>query len=287
MKNYLLIFLFFPIFLSAQETDKILNIAEEMPRFPGCEEIEDLQERKECSQKEMLLFIYKNIKYPALARENGTEGTTVIQFIISKDGSISNPKIMKDLADGCGQEALRVIKLMNTLSDKWIPGKQEGQAVNVRYTLPINYRLSVNETPPPPVDTTIYKEVDALPRFPGCEDIADMAKRKACAQTKMLEFLYRNLRYPAKAREDGIEGTVVVRFIVLEDGSIYNPTIIRSIGDECDQEVLRIIESMKDMPEKWIPAEHEGKNVKCYYNLPVKFRLESRKKIGRKKRRRN
>jgi protein TonB len=85
----------------------------------------------------MLQFIYKNVKYPAIARENGIEGTTVIRFVVSKTGEVEQAEILKDLAGGCGKEALRIVKKM----PKWKPGRQGGRNVAVYFNLPIRFKL--------------------------------------------------------------------------------------------------------------------------------------------------
>ncbi len=115
------------------------TVVENMPRFPGCEDKEMLKKDKEfCAQKSMLAFIYKNIKYPKIARENGIEGTVVVQFIVGKDGEISKLKVVKEIGGGCGDEAVRVLKKMPT----WIPGSQQGRKVKVQYNIPVKYRLN-------------------------------------------------------------------------------------------------------------------------------------------------
>lgn len=88
----------------------------------------------------MLEFIYKNIKYPPIARENGIEGMAVIQFVVDENGNIKDPKVVRDVAGGCGLEAMRVVELM---SDQvtWIPGKQRGKAVQVYFNLPVRFKL--------------------------------------------------------------------------------------------------------------------------------------------------
>lgn len=113
-----------------------------MPRFPGCEnEAGDNNAKKACADKKMLEFIYKNIKYPAIARENGVEGTCVIRFVVEKDGSIKDPQIVRDIGAGCGDESLRVVQLMNTMGEKWTPGKQRGRSVRVQFNLPVKFKL--------------------------------------------------------------------------------------------------------------------------------------------------
>ena len=109
----------------ADKVDEIFKVVEDMPRFPGCEDKSNKDDRKKCAEQKMLEYIYKNIKYPAIARENGVEGTVVIQFVVEKDGSITDAKVARDIGAQCGQEALRVVNDMPT----WVPGKQRGRAV--------------------------------------------------------------------------------------------------------------------------------------------------------------
>ncbi len=122
------------------EVEEIFQVVEEMPRFPGCEDKPEA-ERKACADKAMLQFIYKNIKYPPIARENGVEGTVVVTFVVEKDGSISGAKVLRDIGAQCGQEGLRVVKMMNSMGKKWAPGKQRGRPVKVQFNLPIKFRL--------------------------------------------------------------------------------------------------------------------------------------------------
>ncbi len=119
------------------EEAPIFKIVEDMPRFAGCENVHKKEERNECSQQKLLEFIYSNIKYPELAKETRIEGVVVVQFVVEKDGSITDVKIMRDIGGGCGEEAVRVVKMM----PKWIPGKQRGRPVRVLFNLPIRFKL--------------------------------------------------------------------------------------------------------------------------------------------------
>ena len=120
---------------------EIFKVVEDMPRFPGCEDISDKAERKRCAEKKMLQFVQKNMKYPPIAQENGIEGLAVIKFVVDEKGNISDFKIVKDVKGGCGKEALRVVKLMNNMPQKWVPGKQRGKPVKVWFNLPVRFRL--------------------------------------------------------------------------------------------------------------------------------------------------
>ncbi len=121
--------------------ETIFVVAEDMPRFPGCEELATKKEKEACATTKLLEFIYKNIKYPPIARENGIEGTVVISFVVEKNGKIADAKVLRDIGGSCGQEALRIINLMNQQNQTWRPGMQRGVPVRVQFNLPIKFKL--------------------------------------------------------------------------------------------------------------------------------------------------
>ncbi len=362
---------------------EIFKVVEEMPQFPGCEEVADPGKRNLCSQKKMLAFIYENVKYPKEAREAGTEGMVVVSFIVEKDGSIADAEIVRSIGSGCDEEVLRVVYLM----PNWKPGKQNGKKVRVHYNLPVKFKLDDDskkieknylgiDIPPAfqgcehlsgnerqactskmakhfiaqnvnfsekavkesisdillanftigadgivkdveleqrlgngcdeevirtiknmpkwtpaekggkPTEVVfhgmqlkfdfrsephVFKVVDEMPLFPGCEEVTEIGKRNLCSQKKLLTFIYENVKYPKEAREAGIEGMAVVRFVVEKDGSIADAEIVRSIGSGCDEEVLRVVYLMPN----WTPGKQEGKPVRVQFNLPVRFKLDS------------
>lgn len=126
------------------EIVEIFKVVEEMPRFPGCEDLTTQAEKKTCSDQKLLAFIYENISYPSIARENGVEGTVVVRFVVNEKGEIAQAEAVRDIGAGCGDEALRVINLMNNMPARWVPGRQRGRAVKVYYTLPVKFILKAN-----------------------------------------------------------------------------------------------------------------------------------------------
>ncbi|MCB0579100.1 MAG: energy transducer TonB [Phaeodactylibacter sp.] len=116
---------------------EIFKIVEEMPRFGQCASMPSKKERERCSDKELLSYVYQNIRYPEMARESNIEGLVVVQFVIEKDGSVSNTHILRDIGGGCGREALRVVNSM----PEWTPGLQRGRAVRVQMNLPVKFSL--------------------------------------------------------------------------------------------------------------------------------------------------
>lgn len=125
-----------------EEPEEIFKVVEQMPRFPGCEDAGGSNDEKyNCAQQKLLEYIYKNVKYPAIARENGIQGRVVVQFVVEKDGKITDAQVVRDIGAGCGEEALRVVNSMNSMNERWTPGKQRGKPVRVQFTLPVSFKL--------------------------------------------------------------------------------------------------------------------------------------------------
>lgn len=121
-------------------------------------------------------------------------------------------------------------------------------------------------------DEEIFKVVDQMPRFAGCEDMEGTSQeKKSCAEKKMLQFIYNNVKYPVEARQNGIEELVVIGFVVNEAGDITEPKILRGNHDDLNAEALRVI---NEMP-RWTPGINEGQAVKVQFNLPIRFELEN------------
>lgn len=114
--------------------DKALKKVDQLPLFGGCEDWD-------CSNAKLIAYIQDNLKYPDEARENTIEGRVFIQFIIEKNGSVSNTYIAKDIGGGCGEAAAALVNQMNELEESWSPGIHEGQPVDVVFTLPFSFKL--------------------------------------------------------------------------------------------------------------------------------------------------
>ena len=108
---------------------------------PDCEQIADPKERKFCSDKKMLEYIYKNILYPVEARENGAQGTAVIAFVIEKDGSMTSLRIFRDPGYSIGEAALSAVQQLQSSGIGWKPGKKAGVPVRVTFNLPLRFKL--------------------------------------------------------------------------------------------------------------------------------------------------
>lgn len=107
-----------------QDTDKVYSLADEQPAYPG-------------GMSAFFKYIQSDMQYPDAAKAAGVEGRVFVEYVIEKDGSVSNAKILKSLNGECDKEALRLI----SNSANWTPGKIDGKAVRVKMALPLNFKL--------------------------------------------------------------------------------------------------------------------------------------------------
>ncbi len=122
--------------------EKALQIAEDMPIFPGCEAEQTPLERELCSKRKMTEFVQKNVKYPDIAMKKNTQGKITVSFIVEKNGDITNIKVVgKSLGDGCEDAAIKSVQSMNNFTRKIIGGRQNGRPVRIKYNIPVTFTL--------------------------------------------------------------------------------------------------------------------------------------------------
>ena len=116
-----------PVAVEEEEPEEqtIFEVVEQMPEFPNG------------GMAGLMQFLSKNIKYPTIAQENGTQGRVIIQFVVERDGTITDVHVARGVDPYLDKEAVRVVQSM----PKWIPGKQNGKAVRVKFTVPVMFRL--------------------------------------------------------------------------------------------------------------------------------------------------
>ena len=110
--------------IATSEEDTVYQIVDEMPKFPGGEQA-------------MFKFISENVKYPQEAKDKNISGRVFVNFVVEKDGSVDEVKVLRSIGGGCDEEAVRVVKSM----PKWTPGKQKGKPVRVSYIIPFVFKL--------------------------------------------------------------------------------------------------------------------------------------------------
>jgi len=281
------------------ENEKVYNSVDKKPEYPGGEDA-------------MWEYIRQNMNYP---KETNIEGKVVVRFIINKYGKVEQAEIAQSSIKQTGskksgnkanpqlvlleKEALRVVNSMPS----WAPGEKNGKKVAVYYTLPLAFKNTLKTTYPVikhdnpnsdrPQEEGVYDKADKMPQYPNGENA-------------LMSYIGRNLKYPVKAQENGIQGKVIVRFIVASNGKVVDAVVVKSIkentkkldevivvgygakkgtddkGNEqkqiqpgtdmklLEQEALRIIRTLPD----FIPGEIKGQKVAVYYTLPITFKLE-------------
>ena len=234
--------------------EEVYEVVEKMPEFP------------DGGMSGLMKFLSANIHYPEAAHKAGTQGRVTVQFVVGKDGSINNVKVIRGVDPALDTEAIRVISSM----PKWKPGTQKGEPVNVRYTVPVMFRLmpepvdKIDEmmvvgyrNSEAPVTGEVYDVVEKMPEFPG-------------GMTGLMQHLSKNIRYPAEAHANNIQGRVVVSVIINTEGKVTNAKIGQGVAPSLDAEALRVTGTMPD----WTPGTKDGKPVNVKYTFPVMFRLQ-------------
>ncbi len=237
------------------DNDSIYQIAEVMPEFPG-------------GMEKMMVYLSKNIKYPEEAKEKGISGRVFLSFVVEKDGSVTDVKVMRSVNPLVDDEAVRVVQAM----PKWKPGLQKGKPVRVSYLLPITFKLNEGVKSPEeqaeqalekakkPDKDGVYLIAETMPEYPGGMD-------------GLRTFIQENLSVPEKYKDmdTKAEYRVFVQFVVAEDGSITKVELKKPEPSKQDlnDEAVRVVKAMP----KWKPGTVDGKPVKVRYMLPVLFKL--------------
>ena len=262
----LLVFAIFSFAMTyAQETGDttIYTALEEMPRFPApfCEELDTtVAAKNDCAQQVLLSFVYNNLTYPLEARQNGNEGTVVATFVIEKDGRITNPEILRDVGGGTGLEVLRLINEMIKAEFRWIPGKNKGQAVRAKFTLPVKFRLE-EELPYVMVGRdTVYSQFEKPLEFKGGTEA-------------LKAHLEERLIYPDKWKDSCRIGRVELQLLVRKNGDVRILDMI-DYNDLGFDFWYAAIDAGTSTLGQWDVATYEGRPVSAAYEVSLPFKPE-------------
>ena len=255
--------------------------ADEVPVFPGCENENDL---KACFQQNIQKHISKHFNYPEEAQKQGIQGRVSIMFTIDEDGSIVDIR-KRGPHESLEAEAVRIIEKLPRMT----PGSYEGKTVKVPFSIPISFKLEQAGFSPSSTDdiyaqmqkeeiaklsaeaqiaygnSVAFKEVEIPPVFPGCENADNI---QDCFQKSVNRHISKNFRYPQDAQERGIQGRVLVIFLMDTSGNITHIST-RGPDKSLEEEAERIISKLPKMS----PGKHNGKNVNVPYSVPITFKL--------------
>ena len=154
------------------------------------------------------------------------------------------------------------VKQMDKLDEKVAVGTENKEGVKDRTVEAVRSEIAVAAPPPPPapkpeVATKVFDVVEEMPSFPG-------------GQGALMQYLASNIKYPVVAQENGVQGRVIVSFVVERDGSISDVKVARSVDPSLDREAQRVVKSMP----RWSPGKQNGSTVRVKYTVPVVFRLQ-------------
>ena len=244
------------------------------PNNPVFEVVEIMPEFPDGGMSGLMQFLSKNIQYPINAQKNHTQGRVTVQFVVNKDGSISEPKIIRGVDPDLDGEAIRVISLM----PKWKPGMQKGQPVRVKYTVPVMFRLSDDGQkeeykPIPKIDETVvvgYASKQAPAEEDPVFEVVENMPEFAGGMGGLMQYLSKNIKYPVEAQKAGIQGRVIMQVIIDKNGNVTNPKVTQPVDPLLDTEAIRVTASMP----KWKPGTQRGMSVNVKYTFPIVFRLQ-------------
>ncbi|WP_229684157.1 energy transducer TonB [Flavobacterium limi] len=202
---------------------------DEAPAFPG-------------GIQEFYNFIGANYQTPKV---QGLAGKVYVTFIIEKDGSVVDIRVLRDIGYGTGREAIRVLQNC----PKWTPGKYKGETVRVLYSLPIN----IQATQKFEEKTYPAAEVFEKPTYPGGMQL-------------FYRFVNKFFKLPQTPPDVLLKGQIYVTFVVEKDGSLTHAKVLRDLGYGTGEEALRMLR----LSQKWIPGKlKDGTAVKTAYSLPI------------------
>lgn len=225
---------------SASEDDTPFLVADEMPLFQG----KDLNTFR--------TWVQSQIRYPAEALKRGIEGRVVLSFIVERDGSVSTIELLQSPDRILSEEARRVV----SSSPKWTPGRQNGHLVRVRYMLPVDFSIPKKETAAQ--STAAQKPGVASMQF----EIGNLNAFRSWAMQR--------LRYPAGAREQQTEGSVLATFTLGRDGRVDDIRIAGKPDPQLAEEVRRVVKASP----AWSPATRNDEATVVTVTLPVSFQIQ-------------
>ncbi|MBO5546502.1 MAG: M56 family metallopeptidase, partial [Bacteroidales bacterium] len=230
-------------------------------------------------------WVADRLTYPKEAKDQKVQGRVMVAFDVCEDGVVRNVKVLRGVNPTLDAEALRVINS----SPKWEPGLQDGKPVKVTYQFPVIFQLQNNKTILGPatngVDPESGQQVQSYLKVSMENDSHDsipfaLVEQKPTFQgndaATFAKWVAERLTYPKEAKDQKIQGRVMVAFDVCEDGVVRNVKVLRGVDATLDTEALRVINSSP----KWEPGFQDGKPVKVTYQFPVIFQMSKNERPG-------
>ncbi len=216
--------------------EDVLWIAEQMPLFDGG------------GAHNFLKWVVSQLAYPEELIAERVEGLVSVSFVVDREGTVCG---IKELTSPDPRLTALVVETMKR-SPRWEPGRNAGEPVAVRLTLPVKFTL-----PETPAEDEVPKIVEEMPTFKG-GDLRTFS-----------QWVNSRITYPRVAVRQKIEGTVVISFIVEKDGSVGDVRVVRPSHHSLNDEALRVVRSSP----KWRPGTQNGKPARVVFQVPINFRI--------------
>ena len=217
---------------------------------------------RRCADRTLLNLMARNIQYPEAARQKNLEGTVVASFVVEPNGRMSQLKLLKDIGEGCGQEALRVLAALDEAGLRWSPGRDKAQQpVRVRQSLPLRFRLQ--EALPYYISErgdSIYTLMEVGPTFAGGWD-------------SLANFVVNRLDYPEDWADSCKTGNLELTLLLRPNGTpqVLSQLDFNNLGLDFQFEATRMAKKTNGM---WTPAQYGGKAVATTVPLRVFFKSD-------------
>lgn len=212
-------------------------------------------------------YLGDHLNYPTAALRAGVQGTTEVTFIVEKTGATSNWQVTKSLSPECDAEALRLVKA----GPRWKPAEHKGGVVRQRVTVPITFQIPAgSENTPAGAAPATAGAPASTANASGLQTVAaDEPARPVGGTDAWFEWVQKEQKYPALARQRKIQGKVMMEFFIEKDGSLTGIKPIQRLGSGLDEEAIRIVKASP----KWEPAKYKGAPIRQKMVLPILFQL--------------
>lgn len=215
-----------------------------------------------CGEYNLMRMIARNMAYPAAAREANLQGTVVTQLLVEPDGRISKMNVLKDIGGGCAQEAIRILRTLDSLGLRWQPAMVQNKTVRSYKVLPFRFRLT--EEAPYTITATgdsVYYRIDTAPEFKNGID-------------SLYNFILSELVYPKSYRDSCKVGVIELSLLIRANGTVNveNQIDFNNLGFDFQFNAIQLANRTRG---KWLPATYEKQEVSTTTPFRVLFQSDA------------
>lgn len=200
--------------------------------------------------------VQEAVSYPDSAKQAGVEGRVIVQFVVNREGTVEDLKVIEGVNEELNRAAMEAVK-----AQEFKPGRQDGEPVRVAMSIPVTFKLG--DSLPSNLD-----EPSAKRSRDAANDEVFMVVEDQPELKGGMEAVQEAIDYPESAKEAGIDGQVIVQFVVNEDGQVEDPKVIRGVHEALNRAAVDAVRE-----QIFEPGRQQGEPVSVQMSLPVKFTL--------------